>query len=226
MTTQPAPGATDHPRSRGVYASRAGEAAKRVGSSPLARGLLSAGRARLREARIIPARAGFTSPYPAQPTNPSDHPRSRGVYRYISTASHSSRWIIPARAGFTRSSPRTRGEAADHPRSRGVYDRIFMHMIQVTGSSPLARGLRGLDVQGVGRQGIIPARAGFTRSCTRAGSSGPDHPRSRGGYLGEIMDRLLARGSSPLARGLRNWGTICAPGTRIIPARAGFTYHV
>ena len=55
------PRTPDHPRSRGVYSFRAGQAAGAAGSSPLARGLrrhhLHHGRPR----RIIPARAGFTS---------------------------------------------------------------------------------------------------------------------------------------------------------------------
>ena len=50
----------DHPRSRGVYATRSALSAASTGSSPLARGLLlERGRAR-RPPGIIPARAGFT----------------------------------------------------------------------------------------------------------------------------------------------------------------------
>ena len=50
----------------------------------------------------------------------------------------------------------------DHPRSRGVYSTAARASRALTGSSPLARGLRepllGLKVD----VGIIPARAGFT----------------------------------------------------------------
>ena len=52
-------------------------------------------------------------------------------------------------------------------------------------------------------EGIIPARAGFT--CVGVGG-------------GQVLI-----GSSPLARGLHDYGIITAPDTRIIPARAGFT---
>ena len=50
----------DHPRSRGVYAATPKNAAKRKGSSPLARGLPMRCTGLFARARIIPARAGFT----------------------------------------------------------------------------------------------------------------------------------------------------------------------
>ena len=51
----------DHPRSRGVYAKTLRGAQALLGSSPLARGLRRCPRSRADEARIIPARAGFTT---------------------------------------------------------------------------------------------------------------------------------------------------------------------
>ena len=72
------------------------------------------------------------------------------------------------------------------------------------GSSPLARGLLNEIWVVNADRGIIPARAGFTRSrWTRV---------------------WTARGSSPLARGLRPHPQRPRPPRRIIPARAGFTY--
>ena len=53
--------APDHPRSRGVYPPGQDGDTVIVGSSPLARGLPRAGTCARRRARIIPARAGFTS---------------------------------------------------------------------------------------------------------------------------------------------------------------------
>ena len=112
----------DHPRSRGVYASRSTSSSSTPGSSPLARGLPALPQGGGSSAGIIPARAGFTR-RTHSPTAPSpDHPRSRGVYvsgvcQYIRPAR-----IIPARAGFTRD---FRPLPYPHP-----------------GSSPLARGLR------------------------------------------------------------------------------------
>ena len=73
----------DHPRSRGVYPPHTGRRADQEGSSPLARGLRRLPQRVLHGRRIIPARAGFTTPHsPASPTS-SDHPRSRGVYVLI-----------------------------------------------------------------------------------------------------------------------------------------------
>ena len=71
---------------------------------------------------------------------------------------------------------------------------------------------------------IIPARAGFTRSCrTVRRRRRRDHPRSRGVYA-RILDYGEAGcGSSPLARGLLEVHTIFGEFERIIPARAGFT---
>ena len=80
---------SDHPRSRGVYVPEGTDPAARQGSSPLARGLpawpLPAGRF----LRIIPARAGFTSPPPPPAWPTPDHPRSRGVYSILVRSSGS-----------------------------------------------------------------------------------------------------------------------------------------
>ena len=82
--TDPEPGVLlrppDHPRSRGVYTRAACFRTRRPGSSPLARGLLSAAAQRVENWRIIPARAGFTAHNPGRPPSTTDHPRSRGVY--------------------------------------------------------------------------------------------------------------------------------------------------
>ena len=173
----------DHPRSRGVYFSYDPSARRTVGSSPLARGLQLDQVVLFAAAGIIPARAGFTqTPRPRSSTG-TDHPRSRGVYadgfesafvpsgssplarglpRHPGAPGRSAR-IIPARAGFTMSPESWVPVLTDHPRSRGVYDGDPLYIDVIFGSSPLARGLRGLPaVAGPGGR-IIPARAGFTR---------------------------------------------------------------
>ena len=172
----------DHPRSRGVYeyvpAGKHGD----DGSSPLARGLrpfpLFSGRGR----RIIPARAGFTSPCRTLEWRRPDHPRSRGVYRhysldhaFFSGSSPLARGlrrnvcarkrrlrIIPARAGFTAHPPTSCRPPPDHPRSRGVYSNQTRMVISRRGSSPLARGLHFRLDGSIVLIRIIPARAGFT----------------------------------------------------------------
>ena len=111
--------------------------------------------------------------------------------------------IIPARAGFT-----------------GDFGLNFDYSM---GSSPLARGLlRSVTLTGALYR-IIPARAGFTATSSRAGTAFRDHPRSRGVYPGHWAYGRPRPGSSPLARGLHSlqFGDTIEEG--IIPARAGFT---
>ena len=152
--------------------------------------------------RIIPARAGFTTPSTSCVSGPADHPRTRGVYvAYFQSeggvwgSSPHARglrgaevhpWapirIIPARAGFTRPRFQASGSTEDHPRTRGVYPGGDRGAEFAAGSSPHARGL-------------------------------PDntHPSS------------FLIGSSPHARGLREQVLDLGGDGRIIPARAGFT---
>ena len=236
-------GPRDHPRSRGVYVSRARDASASHGSSPLARGLQVMAMSAHSHHRIIPARAGFTRRGSrSEPTKP-DHPRSRGVYcccTHLPSASPGSsplarglppstrtgrrpRRIIPARAGFTASGAPTASHGEDHPRSRGVYSWAVARAIGSGGSSPLARGLQKGTENEHDRPGIIPARAGFTRKRWRPRSGRRDHPRSRGVYRTSRCPRWSRSGSSPLARGLRRHARPLRTPRRIIPARAGFT---
>ena len=177
----------DHPRSRGVYPGSRVTMIRIVGSSPLARGLRVSGRERSPCGGIIPARAGFTETGAVSAAPGRDHPRSRGVYREgirVDQANvgssplargllglHGARLqglrIIPARAGFTSLEQVGKREEEDHPRSRGVYLSTTWPGMGSPGSSPLARGLphrHGAEPVG---EGIIPARAGFTRGNRR-----------------------------------------------------------
>ena len=213
----------DHPRSRGVYMMRPTRSVIGVGSSPLARGLLRRRRDDALPARIIPARAGFTGEdSPRLLSESGSSPLARGLHG-LRLVLGGRAGIIPARAGFTGWRPRARPGRRDHPRSRGVYvDRITGDAVRA-GSSPLARGLRGPPAQPRAPPGIIPARAGFTAQLGAPKWISKDHPRSRGVY--RVRGCACARewGSSPLARGLPPPPTATAPGTGIIPARAGFT---
>ena len=214
----------DHPRSRGVYEKRMRESMVAPGSSPLARGLRAprslswpssgiiparAGftglpvRRPRRPRRIIPARAGFTGGARTQKNYGADHPRSRGVYTPVTAVWPHRPWIIPARAGFTGPRHHRIRPRRDHPRSRGVYT--------------------GPRTERSGRRWIIPARAGFTTSTCATPATEADHPRSRGVYAHSLRHGCQPRGSSPLARGLREGRPCAVLGFRIIPARAGFT---
>ena len=236
----------DHPRSRGVYNNSTRTQEERTGSSPLARGLHHPHAPVPRGFRIIPARAGFTRPSVWQRTLISDHPRSRGVYPCSRTPRRTALGssplarglqepemnattaigIIPARAGFTTPAAIPPARTRDHPRSRGVYRTRMTHSKIPRGSSPLARGLRGGPPRTIETSGIIPARAGFTRSSARTTRPWPDHPRSRGVYLATMLSGLFIGGSSPLARGLLRHLYRKQRRLRIIPARAGFTDHI
>ena len=177
----------DHPRSRGVYGKRCEATFNRLGSSPLARGLRRGPDARRSGIGIIPARAGFTPPRLCGMMWSADHPRSRGVYlgqvvddpgdagssplarglRRGRRRRPQRRRIIPARAGFTMMHSTQTHSCADHPRSRGVYGSHGVGVLHITGSSPLARGLLGLDSVSCAPTRIIPARAGFTITVGR-----------------------------------------------------------
>ena len=193
---------TDHPRSRGVYMGNPLRLALSGGSSPLARGLLTAQWVNNKWFRIIPARAGFTPAPPNGAFQAPDHPRSRGVYQRVGDLGAerdgssplargllgvpyvwggSSR-IIPARAGFTRGARPSPSAGADHPRSRGVYANRALTVAPIVGSSPLARGLHIRTRQAWRSERIIPARAGFTPATPPASDQQQDHPRSRGVY--------------------------------------------
>ena len=158
----PQPVSADHPRSRGVYHHIDPLLRRRLGSSPLARGLRHKPSSVRYRNRIIPARAGFTASKGGGSQRWWDHPRSRGVYCCSELRGGVTVRIIPARAGFTGSADRGSRTLKDHPRSRGVYAVMVMSSMQQWGSSPLARGLPQHHREQQPRPGIIPARAGFT----------------------------------------------------------------
>ena len=152
-------------------------------------------------------------------------PLARGLLGKATWAGMLSR-IIPARAGFTASIWACRVENTDHPRSRGVYKAASPVAGVPSGSSPLARGLRGHSRCPCRQGRIIPARAGFTISSIGGGRDLGDHPRSRGVYSANPLAVACSSGSSPLARGLPPRSAAWPARFRIIPARAGFTTRI
>ena len=151
----------DHPRSRGEYSCIVSIACKRLGSSPLSRGIPCSGVRTGLGGRIIPALAGNThGPCRMRPGCP-DHPRSRGEYRQVGyeptlpggssplsrgirlVMGESSRnyGIIPALAGNTARKGLTEYLRGDHPRSRGEYYITYAPPPYRSGSSPLSRGI-------------------------------------------------------------------------------------
>ena len=194
----------DHPRSRGVYHATDTTISPRQGSSPLARGLPGADLDGL--------------------LRQVDHPRSRGVYRPSAPLTGSPGGSSPLARGLPADRRRPRFRSRDHPRSRGVYTTSPRGRPPRRGSSPLARGLPNAHGTHLRDDGIIPARAGFTRRRGHFRPGRRDHPRSRGVYPGRPPGGRRARGSSPLARGLRDRGGGQGGDGGIIPARAGFTF--
>ena len=165
FTTRCSPGrtgATDHPRSRGVYIGRRGHWAHPAGSSPLARGLQRVQPRRLVRGGIIPARAGFTDRHGDCRGEVADHPRSRGVYRPEAARADPGRGSSPLARGLPGPTPWPWTGITDHPRSRGVYVADQPRRVIPAGSSPLARGLPPAMSRRRRPPGIIPARAGFT----------------------------------------------------------------
>ena len=275
---------TDHPRSRGEYASVGDGVFRASGSSPLSRGILGLRTRAAGPPRIIPALAGNTRTAPGRTVTRRDHPRSRGEYDVVaerergavgsSPLSRGIRFraefhpggerIIPALAGNTSCCSFFGSVRGDHPRSRGEYEGAKHVTPHHRGSSPLSRGIHDMRAAGKADRGIIPALAGNTCGRFPRLNGGPDHPRSRGEYvLHHPSQKLLARiipalagntgaasrdqakawdhprsrgeymsalrttrevtGSSPLSRGIRRpTGCRCVR-MRIIPALAGNT---
>ena len=88
-----------------------------------------------------------------------------------------------------------------HPRSRGEHKGNHNHDPHGGGSSPLARGTRGVfEIEDL-EVGLIPARAGNTQYRAGPAAPGRAHPRSRGEHPYSPLRVFLMMGSSPLARG-------------------------
>ena len=177
----------DHPRMRGEHL-RA-ESSRRIssGSSPHARGALSAALAVLSAKGIIPACAGSTARRSGDPSRTRDHPRMRGEHtrtrayrRSRAGSSPHARGaqfvlvirflvirIIPACAGSTLVPLDGDSRVEDHPRMRGEHPLLPVLWLGGRGSSPHARGALSLQSQDDGTYGIIPACAGSTRSARR-----------------------------------------------------------
>ena len=176
-----------------------------------------------RAVRLIPARAGKTSPWNPSNTRVSAHPRSRGenasrgamrsliggssplARGKLKSVSIGTKWhgLIPARAGKTPPHRPTGPRSSAHPRSRGENYGDEGDPENRRGSSPLARGKPQDACPGGRGLRLIPARAGKTFWKASASSFSGAHPRSRGENCLTSHSARPAQGSSPLARGKR-----------------------
>ena len=77
-------------------------------------------------------------------------------------------------------------------------------IVQLDGSSPLARGTQDLDRLGYVADRFIPAYAGNSENPARKPSFGTVHPRLRGELIGGFWGKAPEVGSSPLTRGTQS----------------------
>ena len=194
--------------------------------------------------RIIPARAGQTTPTPNISARTTDHPRAcganlpeadamasafgssprvRGKRPARSQLTEGGR-IIPARAGQTILVTATVNGFTDHPRACGANVCSFLSPVCSFGSSPRVRGKRIPEGEPADVYRIIPARAGQTPRRTGRSAWRSDHPRACGANPVRRDDGFRPFGSSPRVRGKPVEQCDGHAGFRIIPARAGQTY--
>ena len=111
----------------------------------------------------------------------------------------------------------------DHPRLRGEYTFVNSFNPQLTGSPPLARGVRTtINLCSIERR-ITPACAGSTCRTHEGLEAVEDHPRLRGEYYYHSHTESLLEGSPPLARGVLFIRIRSMQHLRITPACAGST---
>ena len=214
-----------------------------VGSSPRVRGKRETALDKALTLRIIPARAGQTSPRCSALRAGPDHPRACGANddggsqsnrvlgssprvrgkRLRDLVTETAPRIIPARAGQTLGSALSMVGLPDHPRACGANDLTQGVTPVRAGSSPRVRGKLFRWRRMCQRQRIIPARAGQTQPARRNTSHRPDHPRACGANATAVDNCVPGNGSSPRVRGKLPVGDAGDLRDRIIPARAGQT---
>ena len=212
-----------HPRAGGENCTMQKPQSSKSGSSPRGRGKRRPTRRVRFRTRLIPARAGKTTPdasrsfsYQAHPRAGGENfgelagefaasgssPRGRGK-RTPRTAALDKARLIPARAGKTTRGRRRRWPCPAHPRAGGENSPRFFPPRTPRGSSPRGRGkLAGHQAcHASGR--LIPARAGKTSWSRSAGPGASAHPRAGGENTDPRIASGLEAGSSPRGRGKR-----------------------
>ena len=106
---------------------------------------------------------------------------------------------------------------------RGEYQNSSLKESAISGSPPLARGIRRWSATSWLWCGITPACAGNTMAALSRLGRSRDHPRLRGEYFHSSQALRANGGSPPLARGIRFWFWDPKEETRITPACAGNT---
>ena len=152
------------------------------GSSPRVRGKPRPTRRGHRRGRLIPARAGKTSPNPARTPPRQAHPRACGENMTVLESAPSALGssprvrgkplgrlpppvadrLIPARAGKTLQSGARISDQTAHPRACGENRLQAVSAEALDGSSPRVRGKPITEWESARIRGLIPARAGKT----------------------------------------------------------------
>ena len=202
--TGPTPSASStkpaHPRACGENGRPSLSRPFQAGSSPRVRGKRPGADARAAAQRLIPARAGKTRsrrrPAPSPPahpracgeneggwprsaSSPGSSPRVRGKLPSAARRALISR-LIPARAGKTRRTWGVSQPMGAHPRACGENVPHASGDDPLGGSSPRVRGKRRENGDLHEQDGLIPARAGKTRSVCGSARVRAAHPRACG----------------------------------------------
>ncbi len=193
------------------------------GSSPHARGTHEGAHQQVEPGRFIPACAGNAGKRAGWCTCASVHPRMRGERRQQADpaldppgssphargtpaprgAGPPGRRFIPACAGNARGFDAEQGRVEVHPRMRGERLSSGSDAAARPGSSPHARGTRGVRRnRGVGVR-FIPACAGNALPPVAMCGLIEVHPRMRGERATDQPADSTRAGSSPHARGTR-----------------------
>ena len=131
--------------------------------------------------------------------------------------------LIPARAGKTGVAPVGGARNAAHPRACGENPKCAATFTTSPGSSPRVRGKRRHRRRDARNSGLIPARAGKTRSSPAIPAPRRAHPRACGENGSRYRGGRRGAGSSPRVRGKRPRPIRARKPARLIPARAGKT---
>ena len=232
-----------HPRACGENPARTPPPRSWSGSSPRVRGK-PRWRPDLRAPpRLIPARAGKTSPGPRRCAVRGAHPRACGENSRAPIESFFN-WgssprvrgkprpgallvvgagLIPARAGKTSSSWPACYQASAHPRACGENALPWSCSEPPLGSSPRVRGKPCAGAGRVHLPRLIPARAGKTWSGVSQEMRRSAHPRACGENPADLGGEPGDGGSSPRVRGKQSACSRSEARRRLIPARAGKT---
>ena len=236
---------TAHPRVCGENGRMGRRLRDPLGSSPRVRGKQRRFFLVFAVAGLIPARAGKTTragtalgPAPAHPRACGENqahairqrlvrgssPRVRGKLE-VAADDGPAVGLIPARAGKTGGRPLPAFGFWAHPRACGENPTSPADEDSSVGSSPRVRGKQASVklLKSIG--GLIPARAGKTKTSTAPTLWTPAHPRACGENVGPRIPVRGRLGSSPRVRGKPD--PLRPPRHRrgLIPARAGKTHR-